>query len=199
MNNNKSFALLAIFFLASNIIFGQEERAAHFGIHINPKYTIQIFDEPDLLEKVNAINFSLGLDFYYDITSEFQLRTGLTYFRLDSDQIDFGISFGCDHDGMGGANLENSWIEDRLRVHYIGMPLGIKDKLFGGENYVYLNTAIEVFLKLADSHESVILECGTNEIQFPMGTMFNLQNIYLNSRLGIGYEFGMSKKARLLF
>ena len=115
------------------------------------------------------------------------MRTGFSYFRLNSDQIDFGITFGCDLDSGIGFDLENSWLEDRLNLQYVGLPIGIIDKLFGEENYVYLNAAIELFFKVADSHESVVLECGTNEIQFPLAPTFNPQNIYLNSRLGIGY------------
>jgi len=199
MKNYKPCVLLAVLFFISNSIFGQEERVTHFGFYINPKYTIQIFDLPNMVEGENTFNYSFGLDFYYDISSDLQFRTGLSYFQLDSDEVDFSLIFACDLDINGESNIKDSRIEDNLRLHYVGLPIGIKDKLFGKENYAYLNPAVEVYFRVSDSNESVLVECGTNETRLTMGQMFNPRNIYFNSRLGIGYEFGVLKKARLFF
>ena len=194
------FVLLTILFLISNAIYGQEEKTIHFGIHINPKYTIQIFDEPDLAEGKSSFNFSFGLDYYYYITSRLQLKTGLSYFYLRSDQLDFFPVFGCDLDLPAGDFLpKKSFIEDRLNLHYIGLPLSLKMKLNDEENHVYLRGGLEIFFRIANTNESLLFECGVHSANLTTDLTSTPRSVYLNSNLGIGYEFGMTKKVKLYF
>ena len=198
MRYNKIIFLQGVLIFTFNIVYGQKGKSALFGINFNPRYTIPILtNTANVLFGEDSKSFSIGIDFSYDRGSRLQFKTGLSYFRLNSIQKDFSPTFPCDI--RPSSVIENSFINDKHRLNYIGLPVGLRVKLLGNQNHVYLSLGIEMFYRISDSHESTLFVCGSNEINLDSNLIFSNENIYLNCSFGIGYEFGLTKKIKLYF
>ena len=188
--------LLLLFF--TQLLSAQAERALHYGTHFNIKQSKQIFDDPEMGTGEKLFGFSLGLDLFYDIHERIQLVTGMNYNFTQVNQIDYSLNFACDFNGIEVDHF-NTWSADEFKIHSLGIPLGVRFKLIGQENHLYLKTGLEAIFKIGTSSKSVIWECGTNPIEIENSSVTQLQNSLLKVQGGLGFEIRVSKKMKIYF
>jgi len=111
-----------------------QESSWSYGGHITPQYTIPIYEDSELSEEDNRINFKVGFDVFYDLSNVFQVKTGLGYHNFATDQRDYTLTFGSDF-LSDPVDQRGSWIAEKSTIAYLGIPIAIRRKLTGQTNH----------------------------------------------------------------
>ncbi len=199
MFKTRKTILLFVFVSISSIVFSQE-KAIHFGASFNAKITHQIFEDSRFGESNDAFSITASGNVYFDLNSKFQLITGLSYSQYQINQIDYSPILACDLTSTFSVDPFNSYFKENYNTGYLGIPLEVRWKIVGEANHLFLQFGFEGLIKVALNESLSLVECnGANEVVAEDNFLKELNNFLLLSKLGIGYEFQLSKKMKLFF
>ncbi len=182
----KKLLLSISFFTLCSVLYSQKN--INYSLHINPKLSTFIYERGELSESQNTINYSFGGSFGLDLTESFELSSGINISLLSIDQIDYSPLFGCDFDGVGGADTKNSFFRDNYKIFYIGIPVDVKYKL-GAKKQLYIKLGGEVLFKQREKLESYLTTCGDEERLVTNNPFADIGNTLFKINTGLGYEF----------
>ena len=193
----KNVLTIGLFFLVINSTAAQDEKIVHFGFNISPSITKVLFENTDNIVSEQLFGYSFGINVFYDVSTIFEIKSGINYHVHNLNPIDYSPIAGCDIHPIEGTNLLSSWYEDQYRIHSIGIPIEARFKILGNENHFYAKTGFEPLFKIAESGKSVFVECNMNEYDLTNTTLGKLVPILYKVKFGLGFEFELTKKINL--
>ena len=185
-------------FFFSSTLFGQEqtEDLFHFGISVNPKLTIPYVDNPELIESINTINYSLSADLFYKVSDRFELKSGLNFSPVRLSQKDFSLTFGCDIDSQANVDIRNSFTKENNVLLYLGIPLEGRLKF---SNNIYWKVGGEFLNLVYDRSVITLVECGMNEREINGNVLKEFNKTIFKLRTGLGVETNFKKDKKMYF
>jgi len=191
--------LLIVLTLFSFLTDGNTQSSGKFlwGMAFTPKYSIIQFEEPDLGETEDQLGLNLQPTVGYKINDRISLLSGVIYNLDRFKTTDYSFTLGCDFTGTG-FDYYNSWVNDEISIHYLGIPLQIKYDLSAQSNSFYLRLGYNHLFKMRESVESVLLECGIIELDFSSIRISNINNQANEVNLGFGFEIDSGLNSSLL-
>jgi Outer membrane protein beta-barrel domain len=197
----KKLILLSILLGCSMITFSQEKNL-HFGLSANAKITHQNFEVAifEVGDSQDEFAYSVTGNVYFDLGSNFQLVSGISFSQYQINLVDYIIAFPCDITSSG-IDRKNSYIKDNYQTGYIGIPLELRWKVIGETNNLFLQFGLEGLYKIKLDEKRTVFECNeVSEAGILLFTHFyDVSNFLLLSKIGIGYELQLGKKVNLFF
>jgi len=192
--------------ILTNTTTAQEELTSYkFGFNIYPKITKQIFEDSKKGNGKSSFGIEIGFDFFYNISKKINFKAGISYNFIQLDQIDFSPIFGSNlflnngpvQNSDNEIVLRNSWFEDEYKIHYVGIPLELRLKLIGKENFLYTKLGIEALLKINESTTSFLIESMSPRRKLESNPTQNLTSTIFQINFGIGYQLKLNSKQEL--
>ena len=188
------FLLTCTFILLVTCLFGQDGRTLHAGISVEPGMSWLVFDDPDYSPASRSVHASLAGHAILDLGTRFQASLGLGLRYLNVDQIDYTSTWGCDHNGTGSLDPFHSWVEVDYSQVYLSVPLGLKWKLFPGQNSLYVKGGASGEFFFGRSGSVDVYECGLlSTISSWPG--YDPEQFLVLGQVGVGYELMVKEKS----
>lgn len=182
--------------LALGHVLGQDS-SYHFGLSITSQHNIPRFHKIDTKDDASSFGINAQFDFYYKIDELLQLATGINLSKIRISKIDYSPRFPCDIT-PAGADIFNSWFEDRYDIVYLGIPFSVKKRIPTGGAQFYLRFGAELLIKVNESKQSLIIsKCG-EKIELEPNIFNPLASTVLVGQFGIGYEMAINETSQLL-
>ena len=196
----KMFLLFVICTFSYGLLPAQQaNRTVHFGISVSPLYTTQQLSRNNLGESKGKVNFSGGVQVFYDLSARWQLVSGIEYSYIQVERTNYSLLFPEDVDSNGIALPKNSWITDNYRSHYIEIPLRFRFKIIPDEDHLYITTGGKVGFRLSYSYEGELVESGGPPRPTPVTLVAEPATVQASCMVGLGYEFALSEKLKMYF
>ncbi len=180
MKKLKSIIFVSLILL--NNVISQDEKLVHYGFNVNPKWTIQNFENKTLGEESNSLSFSIGGEIYFAINHKIELKSGLNINQTYIEHKDYTVNFGSDFNGLELDNFK-SYTEENYKILYLGIPIEGKFKIRGQENHVYFKVGFEPLFRFNNSSKMFLIESGraarkinNNSIKLLNKTIFKIRN-----------------------
>lgn len=191
------FVILKIFLLTN--LNAQSKNNWSIGIHLNPFLSVPIFDDFDRGESEPILNHKFGLDLYLSLTENLEFKTGIKYRYLEFRQIlDVIIPpLSCPID-QTLVNVDETYAvryDEEFAVHYIGIPIEMKYFFSADHENLYTKIGFEILALVKD--EIWLSEIFASHDCTPDHAL-ELNRLIYNLNLGIGNEFSLSKKIKLV-
>ncbi len=168
----------------------------HFGVEVNPGVSWLIFDDPELSPTSKSAHGVVTGRAHYDISKRFQVYGGAGFRLLNVDQVDYKISFGCDHDGNGGYDPFHSWVTLDYSNVYLSIPVGLKWRLSQSQNSFYFRVGVSAEIFLFRDGDPSLYECGllSSVSSWPA---HDVKPFLFLGQGGFGYELKLREKLTL--
>lgn len=185
--------LIALILLSGSIELTGQNSKWSWGISFTPQYSLSTIDD-DLVESENQFGLTIQPIIGYQLNNRIEIISGMLYVLNQVNMIDYSLVFGCDIN-MDGINYRNSWMENDVRVHYLGLPLQAKYNFSKEGSTVYLRLGYNQLIKIKESGSSTIHQC--NDL---IETMSNREVRDLASEIefGVGVEIDSKAHSKLL-
>lgn len=184
--------LLSLYQLA----WGQiEDKKIHVGLSLTPQLSVPVFDDAYLQRYEPRFGVAFGGDVNADLSSKFQLRTGLEYQLARITYRDYSPMFPGDVEN-GEVDVYKSYFDFRYVNSFVGVPIDLKYKLAKPEstNHVFVSAGIAIRYLISSSGEIQLVESGTPTIAYdPETFLFSGQDVWFYFAGGIGYEFKLGR------
>lgn len=191
MNLTNPFALSLLCLLSPFLSRGQgitDDAHSHFGIFTHLVATKQVFNY-ELASSVFKPGYTVGMYHLLDLGSRLQLRIGgaVTSYRID--EKDYSPSFPGDYNPVTGeVDIRKSYMENKVNIAEINLPVNIRYKLWGTEKHVFVAGGIEGRWIIHDRFEARILESGVHYLEFDPDPIYDVRKSMLAGHLELGYE-----------
>ncbi len=194
------FSLLLVLILISSFGFSQE-KTIHFGLSFNARITHQNFDDSDKNRSDDEFSYAITGNIYFDLSSKFQLISGLSFSHYKINQLDDFPVFLCDIDPSQGYIPFNSYFKENYKTNYLGIPLEGRWIMGNKANPFFLQFGFEGLFKIALNEKYTLVECnGASEIEIDLPVdSKEVNDFLLLAKLGVGYEFPINEKMKLFF
>lgn len=201
MKSQKTTSIvLSIFILlmASINTIKCQEKAIHIGISSFNYLSNPILESEELTSSEKSISFNLRLDAYFDLNSKMQINSGIVFQQSKITQLDYTPTLGCDFNGNpSDIDIQNSWVEDRGKIFYLGIPIEVKRKFTEKKNHIYGIVGITPLLKINSNVKTTLYECMMSTVELESSIWHNPNTFLIFTDIGFGYELEIFKKRKL--
>ncbi|MEM7374776.1 MAG: hypothetical protein AAF587_39655 [Bacteroidota bacterium] len=184
----KSFLSFFLSILLCFSAFSQENDFVSFGLEINPRISMQRFEQPLLATSGISHGGSISGVAYMNLAPGIEIKTGLNVSLIRIDQTDYSFAFPCDVTSSGFGNPKASWIHTKSNQFYVGMPISLKMNLSKKKSHPYISLGGEALVHLASVQNIVAHECGASEGTKIQNEIRENAPILFIANLGLGYE-----------
>lgn len=185
----KTILVLLSFVMLATVHAQTNDRAFHFGVSLTPKITANQVDNNAVAKSDFATGLALNGDFYFNLLSRLQLKSGLGMQLTRLKQVDYSPLFPCDFAANGETNLYNSYFDITITAVYLSIPLNLKLNLTGGQNHVFLDLGLRNAFKLTSTEKVNLYECGATDAYALMDSkLFAPKDYVFSLNAGIGYQ-----------
>lgn len=168
---------------------GGTPRSSHQGIFAQTMQTKQVFN--------NALGtsewkFSGAIGFYqhFDLGAKTQLRIGAALSSYQINETDYSPMFGSDLDtATWQVDVYKSYIDNRVEILQINIPVNVRYKLFGTANHTYIAGGLEGRFVIRDQFTARINESGHILREIDNEPFFESRIPVIAGHLEVGYEF----------
>lgn len=188
--------VFALIFLAKT--YTQSSDKFSWGLSFTPKTSIVIFDDKSLGESNRQFGLNIQPSIIYKFNEQLYLESGLTYSLDKLEIIDYTPKLACDFMGEAGFDLYNSWYEDKLDIHYLGLPLQLKYYPSSQSDWFFMRLGIVHLIRISQSGSSVLFECGTNELELDEKIAKKARSSTNKLSLGLGFEIDSGANTKLI-
>ena len=175
-----------------------QEKTVHIGVSSFNYLSNPILENDELTSSEKSLSFNLRLDAYLDLSSKMQVNTGIVFQQSKITQIDYSPTFGCDFNGStGSVDFQNSWVEDRGKIYYLGIPIEVKRKFTEKKNHIYGIAGIIPLFKINSGIETSLIECMVSTSELESSVWHNPNTFLIFTDIGFGFEFEILNKRKL--
>lgn len=185
--------ILIIFLIASVSTLSRAQNSNwSAGMSIMPEYSFPETKD-DLVEAEDQFGFTIQAVVSYAFNPRIEILSGLVYEFNRIEMVDYSPLFNSDIN-EGIPDFKKSWLENRAKVHYLGIPLHAKYNFSPEGNSGYLRLGYNQLFKVgggntADLHQSGITVTKTER---------ELSELSGEIEMGIGFEIGSMGNSTLL-
>ncbi|MEZ4939314.1 MAG: outer membrane beta-barrel protein [Saprospiraceae bacterium] len=185
----KTILVLVSFVFLATAHAQKNDRKFYVGVSLTPQITAQKVNNNAVADSDFATGLALNGDFYLNLHSRLQLKSGLGMQLTRLKQVDYSPLFHCDFAVNGETNLYNSYFDIAITAVYLSIPLNLKLNLTGGRNHLFLDLGLRNAFKLTSKEKVNLYECGATDGYALMDSkMFAPKDYVFSLNAGIGYQ-----------
>ncbi|MCI5083518.1 MAG: PorT family protein [Saprospiraceae bacterium] len=167
----------------------------HFGFHLRPASNQLVTNEETFDLKIQQnLSVAFGASLSFPLGQAWELGTGIFYHRLLVTHEDLFFVADCSP-GATGTDIQQTFIKTQNNVHYLGIPFTASFNFIPRKHSIYTSLELNPLIKINNRQKFYLLECG-QEIESTQPA-FQVNNLLMNIRLGVGVEFLVDDQIRL--
>lgn len=176
------------------------EKKIRFGVSIASQINKHSFNKNELNEEGASWGVGVNGEVYYKIIPIIELQSGFGFSRYSAKLLDYSILLGCDHNGSGGANPRNSYVEAENIEYFLRIPLNTKINFSKRNSHFFWTGGLALMFRLSDNNRETLYECGIRNETTLMNTSFEFQGTKNLSvfNTGVGYSLGLKNGTQLI-
>jgi hypothetical protein len=187
----KHLVLVFITCLISSVLLTAQKNTFSWGMMFTPKYSTALIGADAQAEADNRFGLDIQPLAGYQLGKRIEIVSGLLYSFQQLAVKDYSILFACDL-RVDGFDYQNSWIENDIQLHYLGLPLQVKYHLTTGENRLFTRLGYNMLFVINESQTSTIFECnGKNELNGEVAHKINQSISELEIGIGADIHSGL--------
>lgn len=188
--------IFALIFLVK--AYTQSNDKISWGLSFTPKVNMVIFDDKDLGRNDTQFGLNIQTSIIYQLNKKLYLESGLLYSLDRLDIVDYTPRLACDFIEGVGYDLYNSWYEDKLDIHYLGLPLQLKYYPSSQSDRFFMRFGMTHLIKISQSGSSILSECGINELELDENIAKKPLSVTNKLSLGFGFEIDSGANTKLM-
>jgi hypothetical protein len=190
------FLILVILQIA-NVCLGQEAvKRTHLGFSVTPQFSLQPQGASHVEGDKFRFCFAVGGDIYYDLSPNFQLKSGLSFLQSNINYRDYSPQFPGDVEDGVGQPYKSYW-SFNLTQSFIGLPLEAKVKFGPPEkvNHFFLSAGVRFQYLLKTDGTVHLVESGNPQAEQDLDSfVFEFNDFWTLLSAGFGYEWQVGKR-----
>lgn len=195
----KNCFLVFLLCLVLSPSISQDTTFISYGFELSPRIITNVFESNGISEPIYPLSGSATGNVYLNISQKLKVKTGIGLHQMRIGQKDYSILLGCDHDGNGGSDQYNSWIQSNHSILYLGIPTEINYYLSDKKSKPYLKIGGTILINLKEEGNNKVHECGgasTFEIAPPQ---LQFAEFLVLLKGGFGYELDIKNRFAIYF